>query len=314
VSTGDHGERDRDVGWVLWSGTIGFVSPLAAGAAAASAAGYDRLSVSPLDVLTAAGQGVRPAELGRRIRGLGLQIVLDAVMNWYGGPRSDWPFGGYRDSAGFRVDLDEVLRMSEAMQVVAMNAVGQPTSDRPLEELAQLFGRLCDRAADLGAQVTLEFMPMLAIDTLAVAWSIVSDAGRDNGGLMFDTWHFFRGDPDFATLETIPAGRIFMTQISDGAAQVRGGLVDDTFHRLMPGDGSFELDRAIRALDRIGGLRWAGPEVISPTTAAADPGEVALAARKRVADLIGRNRPAASPSAGDLRSAGQTGVAGNERL
>lgn len=290
----DNAPHDPDLGWILWSGTIGFASPVTVGAAAASAAGYRRLSVSPADVLTAARQGIQPAELGQHIRGFGLDIVLDAVMNWHGCPRTDWPFVGHRDPAGYRADLDEVLGMCEALQVVAMNAVGPAACDRPIADLAEPFGQLCDRAAAFGAQVTLEFMPMLAIDSLTAAWSIVSGADRGNGGLVLDTWHFFRAGPDFATLEGIPAGRIVATQISDGAAAVRGSLVDDTFRRLMPGDGSFDLDHLIRVLDRLGGLRWVGPEVISPATATAtaEPTEIAVAARQRIADLIRRNRAA----------------------
>jgi sugar phosphate isomerase/epimerase len=120
----------------------------------------------------------------------------------------------------------------------------------------------------------------------------VSGADRDNGGLVLDTWHFFRAGPDFATLAGIRPGRIFGVQISDGAAAVHGSLVEDTFRRLMPGDGSFDLERMTRVLDRLGGLRWVGPEVISPATAAAEPAEIAVTARQRIADLIRRNRSA----------------------
>ena len=289
---GDNAPGEPDVGWILWSGTIGFASPVTAGAAAASAAGYRRLSVSPADVLTAARQGIQPAELGRHIRGFGLDIVLDAVLNWHGCPRTGWPFAGRSDPAGYQTDLDEVLGMCEALQVVAMNAVGPATCDRPIADLAEPFSRLCDRAAAFGAQVTLEFVPMLAVDSLTAAWSIVSGADRDNGGLVLDTWHFFRAGPDFATLEAIPAGRIFATQISDGAAAVHGSLVDDAFRRLMPGAGSFDLDHMTQVLDRLGGLRWVGPEVISSATAAAEPAEIAVVARQRIAGLIRRNRPA----------------------
>jgi sugar phosphate isomerase/epimerase len=289
---GDNDLGVPDVGWILWSGTIGFASPVTARAAAASEAGYGRISVSPADVLTAGRQGIQPAELGRHIREFGLDIVLDAVLNWHGCPRTGWPFAGRSDPAGYQTDLDEVLAMSEALQVVAMNAVGPATCDRPTADLAEPFSRLCDRAAAFGAQVTLEFMPMLAVGSLMAAWSIVSGADRDNGGLVLDTWHFFRAGPDFATLEAIPAGRIFATQISDGAAVVHGSLVDDTFRRLMPGAGSFDLDHMVRVLDRLGGLRWVGPEVISPATAAAEPTEISVAARQRIADLIRRNRSA----------------------
>lgn len=296
---GDH-EADvfADIKWILWSGTIGFVRPWPTGAEIAKAAGYARLSISPFDVLQASRAGVKPEELGHHIRDLGLEIVLDSVMNWYGDPRTDWPFAGHKNAEVFGFELGEVLRMAEALEVVAMNAIGQPTSDVPLEELAGPFGVLCDRAAGFGSQVTLEFIPMLAINDLAAAWSIVSAAGRDNGGILFDTWHFLRGNPDFELLERIPGDGIFMTQISDAAAQLTGTAGDDTFNRLMPGDGSFDLLRVLAALDRIGALGWIGPEVISPATAAMDGGQAALVGRDRVARLIAAVRSAAQSTGG----------------
>ena len=217
---------------------------------------------------------------------LGLEIVLDAVMNWHGGPRDDWPFGGHRSKEGWGITLEDVIRMSEELQVVSMNAVGQPTTDAPIAELAEPFGCLCDLANDVGSQVTLEFMPMLAINDLAAAWSIVEGADRQNGGLMFDTWHFFRSGSDFATLERIPSGVIFMAQISDGGAGDGRDLVEGTFNRRMPGEGSFDLVRALAMLDRMQGLRWVGPEVISPITAAMAPADAALTGRQRVAEII----------------------------
>src|SRR4051812_25746393 len=129
-------------------------------------------------------------------------------MNWYGGaPRADSRFA--------RFSVDEALRMAEALQVVSITAIGQATSDLPPEEVAAAFGTLCDRAGGLGAQVHLEFIPMTTIPDLAAAWQIVRTADRENGGILFDTWHFFRGDPDFAVLDRVPGERIFAVQIDD---------------------------------------------------------------------------------------------------
>ena len=79
-----------DIDWVLWSGTIGLESPIPGRIEAARATGFSRLSVSPLDVARAQEQGTSAAELGRQLRDAGLEIVLDPVMNWYGGaPRAE---------------------------------------------------------------------------------------------------------------------------------------------------------------------------------------------------------------------------------
>src|SRR5918993_395803 len=85
-----------DIGWVLWSGTLGLESPVPGRIEAARAAGFTRLSVSPLDVARAGEQGTSAADLGRAIRDAGLEIVLDPVMNWYGGaPRADFRFAPF---------------------------------------------------------------------------------------------------------------------------------------------------------------------------------------------------------------------------
>ena len=96
-------------------------------------------------------QGTSPPELGRYLRGSGLEVVLDPVMNWYGGaPRAGSRFA--------RFGADEALRMGEALQAVSITAIGQAGAPT-VEEVAGRFGLLCDRAAGLGAQVHLEWAP-----------------------------------------------------------------------------------------------------------------------------------------------------------
>jgi sugar phosphate isomerase/epimerase len=270
-----------DIGWVLWSGTIGLESPIEARVEAARAAGYTRVTVGPHDVARAEEEGTKADELGRYLHDAGLEIVMDPVMNWCGDPSGGNKFAPF--------SLDEVLRISENWGVVSINVLG-PMVEVPLQELISPFGSVCDRAADLGAEVYLEFMPMLGVKDLAGAWAIVQGAGRPNGGILFDTWHFFRSNPDFTLLESMPGDRIFAVQVADAPTEVQGSIEEETFNRRLPGDGSLDLDRVIRSLDRIGGLRWVGPEVISPQTQAMDPAGAARLAGGRVRDLITRVR------------------------
>ena len=271
-----------DIGWVLWAATIGLDSPIAARVEAAQAGGCTRMSLSARDAARLAAQGTAPGELGRQLRDSGLEIVMEPVMSWYGRAVS----GPFAESS-----FDDELRIAEALQVVSMTAIGPFGPDEvPAGELPERFGAFCDRAADLGAQVQYEFMPMSATRDLAAAWAVVRAADRPNGGVTFDTWHFFRTGADFATLERFPGDRIFAVQVSDAAAEVRGDLNQDTFNRLLPGDGSFDLPRALAALDRIGGLRWVGAEVLSPVTAAMAPADAGRIATGRVRELIARVR------------------------
>jgi len=248
------------IGYILWAGTVGFNSPLAERFAATAATGCRRATLSPPDVLRAAESGTTAAEIGRQAADLGLDLVMDPVMNWY-------PDRAPSPSRFAGVSTDDALRMCEALGATSLTVIATATSDVPVPELAEHFGRVCDRAADFGADVHLEFMPFTVVRNLRIAWDLVRGAARPNGGLVFDTWHFFRGEPEFDVLAGIPGDRIFCVQVDDAPAVPQGPLREETSRRLLPGDGALDLPAAIRALHRIGALRWVGPEVISPELA-----------------------------------------------
>jgi sugar phosphate isomerase/epimerase len=247
-----------DVGWVFWSGTIGLESPISARVAAARAGEFTRVSVSPMDVADAEDAGTPPEELKRMLSDNGLEVVLDPIMNWFGGTPMPDRYSSFT--------VDDVLRMSDSLEPVSITAIGPFTDEVPIDSLPGPFADLCDRAAGVGAQVQLEFMPMSKVIDVASAWSVVRTADRPTGGIVLDTWHFFQGNPDFSMFDVIPGDRFFGVQVADGV------LDDpDTFNRRLPGDGEFDLAGLVQALDRIGGLAWVGPEVLSPATAAMEP-------------------------------------------
>jgi sugar phosphate isomerase/epimerase len=204
---------------------------------------------------------------------------MDPVMGWYEGAA---PSG----SRFARFSAEEALRMCEALEVTSLSLIGPSASDAPIGAVTEAFQAVCDRAAAFGARVHVEFVPFTAIPSLATAWAIVSGAERANGGVLFDTWHFFRGDPDFALLERIPGDRIFAVQIDDAAAEISGSLREDTVRRLLPGDGCFDLRGAVRTLYRTGALRAVGPEVISAELEAMPAVDAARLAGSRVRELV----------------------------
>ena len=269
------------IGYTLWAGTVGFTSPLAERFAAAAATGCRQATLSPPDVLRAAGSGTTAGDIGRQARDLGLDLVMDPVMNWY-------PDREPSPSRFAGVSTDDALRMCEAIGVASLSVIATASSDVPVPELAGHFGRVCDRAADFGARVHLEFMPFTVVRNLRIAWDLVRRAGRPNGGLVFDTWHFFRGEPEFEVLAGVPGDRIFCVQLDDAPATPapRGSLREETSRRLLPGDGALDLGAAIRALHRIGALRWVGPEVISPELAALPVADAAALAMDRTRAIV----------------------------
>jgi len=266
-------------GYILWAGTVGFGSPLPERFAAAAATGCQRVTLSPPDVLRAARAGTTAADIRRQASDLGLELIVDPVMNWY-------PDSQPSPSRFAGVSADDALRMCEELGVASLTAIATATSDVPLPELAGHFGRLCDRAAGFGAQVHLEFIPFTLVRNLRIGWDLVRSAGRPNGGLVFDTWHFYRGEPEFDVLASIPGDRIFCVQIDDALAVRQPNLREDTRRRLLPGDGDLDLVAAIRALHRIGALSWVGPEVLSPDLEAMPVAAAAALAVRRTREVM----------------------------
>ncbi len=88
--------------------------------------------------------------------------------------------------------------------------------------------------------------------------------------------------PDFEVLSGVPGDRIFAVQVNDAAAEPSGPLWEDTFLRLLPGEGAFDLPRIMRTLEEIGGLTWVGPEIFSEALLALGPSEAARTAREAI--------------------------------
>jgi sugar phosphate isomerase/epimerase len=264
--------------WTLWAGTVRFATPILERVAAASAAGFDAASVSLFEAVEAQEQGLSGGDLRARGRDEGVELsILDGLTGWLPSRPGRPPH---------RIDVDEAMRLVDTWQAESVTALVRAT-DLPTEALVEHFARLCDRAAEHGARIHLEFAPRSGVPDLASAWRIVSDAGRPNGGMVFDTWHFFRSDPDFELLATVPGNRIFVVQVSDAAAEMVGDVIEDTTHRRrLPGDGSFDLVRVLDVLERIGALRSVGPEILSDELSLLSPAEAAAVAGARVGELL----------------------------
>jgi sugar phosphate isomerase/epimerase len=267
---------------MLWSGTLGGAT-LIDRLDAAAANGYRGISVRVDDLEQLAGAGIDVREVMRRERDRGLEtVVIEANSRWYdhGPPPVPFPSDAY--------SVDDHLTAAAVVGARHLNLIAPFGSTASIDWLTEQFAMTCDRCADAGVTVHLEFILWPPVDSLRVAWNMVRAADRPNGGIMLDTWHFCRGDPDLALLASIPADRIFSVQLSDGAPDIKESLVKDTFrHRLLPGDGVFDLAAVVRTLQDMGGLHLVGPEVLSTELDELAPSEAARLAAEACDRVVG---------------------------
>ena len=146
-----------------------------------------------------------------------------------------------------------VWELVDAFESRYVQAIGP--YEGTLADAANTFGALCDRAADHGAVVGLEFLPFTNIVDASDALAIVERAGRPNGGVCVDIWHHARGANDLELIRTIPPELITGVQMSDGpASPTLADYKDDCLrHRLPPGEGSFGAETFVGDAHRHGG-------------------------------------------------------------
>ena len=132
-------------------------------------------------------------------------------------------------------------------------------------QLSDGFAAFCLKAAQYNIRVDLEFIPMWGVANLNLAWRIVQASGAENAGILFDTWHFLRGDADFTALDQLPCDAITCVQLADAADSTKQmPLMEDCLgYRRPPGEGDLPLGRVGKILRKQVRVHSVGPEVFS---------------------------------------------------
>jgi len=146
---------------------------------------------------------------------------------------------------------------------IAASALDQEAPNFP--QMTEEFAKLCEEAAEVGSNVSIEVMPFSIVKTLEDGLAIVQDANQSNGGLLLDIWHMVRGGIDFSEIAKVPSQFIKGIELDDASAVIEGTLLDDTvFRRKLCGEGTFDIPGFIEAVQNAGYKgEWYGVELIS---------------------------------------------------
>jgi len=142
----------------------------------------------------------------------------------------------------------EVSARLGAKNVLVMSA--EPDEARSIER----FGELCDRAAQYGLNVCLEFAIYTGVRTLAHAASLLAKAQRANASVLIDALHFSRSGGVPAHVTQVDPGLFRYVQICDASPDMPAptdtpALIREArTGRLLPGDGVLPLRELVAAL------------------------------------------------------------------
>jgi sugar phosphate isomerase/epimerase len=229
---------------------------LADRANAAARAGYAGIGLHTDDLLQAI-ERHGYAGIKQIIADSGLRYLeLEALLDWF----ADGERRRTSDAAR-KVLLDAAERLGAYQIKVVGDLFG---GEWPLSHLAAEFGTLCRQAAGAGAQVTIEMLPFSNIRDLQSAAKLVAGAGAPNGGILIDIWHLARGGIPYEDIGTIPSEYIKHIELDDADAATVGSLLEDTTRRRrLPGEGSLDVRRFLRCVQRIGYQGLYGVEIVS---------------------------------------------------
>ena len=209
--------------------------------------------------------------------------------------------GGFSGSSGFQYrealsDGYEALFLAAAVRantvVVAPGSRGRYTERHERRLIVSAIRELAAAAADFG--LTLALLPMApefagewtALTSLQLAADMADDSGRDNVGIVFDTFQFGRADdvlPNLARLATL----IDLVQLSDSI-----GVPSSGYDRLIPGEGELPLAEFLSVLRGNGFVGDVDVQVWSDSVWAQSPTDVLSTVRTHVDQLLSVPTPA----------------------
>jgi len=162
---------------------------------------------------------------------------------------------------------------------------GGASRETVIDESVRVLNELCDISGRHGVSLAFEFLGQTdcSVPTLDLATEIVRESGRQNLGLVIDSFHFYAGGSTFEMIEQLDPKLIQIFHINDAEDLPRDQLEDR--HRLLPGLGILPLREIVSAFRSIGYDKVASVEIFRPEYWGRDPFELArdaYAAAERV--------------------------------
>jgi sugar phosphate isomerase/epimerase len=262
------------------------VAPFRERVAAAAAAGFTAISMWGRDRSDAHAQGLSDDDIRKVLDDKGMAVAdLSALTSWLPGTEAvgagvfgeGHPFFGWSER--------DFLETGEAVKARSLSLTDIAGLHVSVDEAAEAFSAVCDRAAEHGLLVQIEFMSLSSLPTIADAWAVVQAADRPNGGIVLDSWHFFRTGT-LSDLDAVPADRIFGVQISDALRKPQGDPAHDTATRLMPGDGELPLRDLLVALREGGCVAPIGVEMFGEAIEGRTASEIAKRSHAAIVTVL----------------------------
>jgi sugar phosphate isomerase/epimerase len=212
--------------------------------------GYKGFGLTHADLLVAS-NSVGLSAVAQMLHDNGIEMVqLERISDW-------WTTGERKArSDAMRSDLLDACAVLGVDNIkIGADDDGDPVN---YDQLCAGFDALANAGREAGVKIGYENTPFSPppIRSTEQAIQFITDVANPNGGLVLDIWHAYRGGTDYSNLAKLPPSYLFGVELDDGADQVVGTQIEDTFdNRLLCGTGVFDVPAFITAVQQIG---WTG--------------------------------------------------------
>jgi sugar phosphate isomerase/epimerase len=164
--------------------------------------------------------------------------------------------------------------------------------DEAMDRAVHNFSALADTAARHGVVISIEFcgpdlmpdQPHPFVTGVEGAMRIVDAAGKDNLGVLVDSYHLYCAGEEPEAIDRLAKGKVFAAHINDSPPGDHSNFTDA--ERVMPGDGILPLVDFIKHLDAAGYSGIVPCELFNPDIRRGDPVEVARESRVKSDAII----------------------------
>ena len=195
--------------------------------------------------------------------------LVPAELCFVGG----WMYPSESERVRSRESAQRAFRIAEILGCECVAACASAGAG-DLDDAASDFAELCTLAARFGVKVALEFLGGgQQVKDARTAWHIVEEADAPNGGLLIDTFHFYKGGSDVADLEPVTGDKIYLLHVNDSPDLPREELEDR--NRVFPGTGVIPLEEIAAEVVNKGYRGYFSLELFNEDYWASDPFVVA---------------------------------------
>jgi sugar phosphate isomerase/epimerase len=144
-------------------------------------------------------------------------------------------------------------RMAIAAELGAPYVIaGPPLGAADYHVGARRYRELLEIGSSMGVKPSMEFLGFVAkLNAIEEALEVMRQSGRDDATTVLDPAHIYRGGGSVESIAKLSAEQIAVCHYDDCPGDVPREVQMDE-HRVMPGDGVFDLPRYVDLLRQIG--------------------------------------------------------------